>query len=285
MSAPTATESEPRIPITSPGLHITRSSAIILLQYGVVAYLVILISYWYWSTLIQSAIAGLLWEQWFWWALFPLSIFGNVFLFPFLTLLFTKLIVDWSKRRYPPREGVFHLDSKEYKAWQFRQHAMLYAIWLARHVPLPWIDMAFFKLTGVQVRGNPVLYDTWVDTELIKFGRDNMLSLNCVIISHMVIPGNPRKFLVKGIETSDFCIIGAESVTAPGTTLENGAIFGGCSATAVGQHLEGNWIYGGNPAKKLIPSSGPVPNGKSGKEIPTVREKQGKTDELSKEVK
>jgi hypothetical protein len=283
MSAPTATESEPRIPITSPGLHVSRSSAIILLQYGVVAYVMILISYWYWATLLQSVLSGRGWELWWLWALFPLSIFGNVFLFPFLTLLLTKLIVGWSKRRYPPREGVIRLDSKEYKAWEFRQHAMLYAIWLARHVPLPWIDMAFFKLTGVQVRGNPVLYDTWVDTELIKFGKDNMLSLNSVLMSHMVIPGNPRKFLIKGIETSDFCIIGAESVTAPGTSLENGAIFGACSVTAVGQHLEGNWIYGGNPAKKMIPSSGAVPNAKSGEGTPVAPEKQGKTEEQSKE--
>ena len=259
MAVSNTTDLEPRIPITSPGLRIMKSSIIILFQYGIAAYLTILINYWYWMALIQSAFSGAWWAQWWLWILLPLNIFGNLFLFPIVTLLITKLIVDWSKRKYPPREGVFGLDSKEYKAWAFRQYALLFALWLGRHIPLPWIDMVFFKLTGVQVRGNPVLYDTWVDTELIKFGRDNMLSLNSVLMSHMVVPGNPRKFLVQGIETSDFCIIGAESITSPGTKLETGAIFGACSVTTVGQHLESNWIYGGNPAKKMIPSSGAIP--------------------------
>ncbi len=278
-------ETEPRIPITSPGLRITKSSAIILFQYGAVAYLTILINYWYWMSLIQSAFSGLWWEQWWIWVLLPLSVFGSLFMFPFLTLLITKLIVDLSKRRYPPREGVLRLDSKEYKAWEFRQYALLYAIWLARRVPLPWIDMAFFKLTGVKMGGNPVLYDTWVDTELIKFGRDNMLSLNSVVMTHMIVPGNPRKFLVQGIETSDFCIIGAESVTAPGTSLEKGAIFGACSVTAVGQHLESDWIYGGNPAKKMIASSGAVATEKSGEKSPGTADVPIKNKESPKEEK
>lgn len=213
--------------------------------------------------LIESALSGLWWEQWWLWVILPLSIFSTVFLFPLLTLLITVVIIFFSKHRHPPREGVFHLDSPEYRAWEFRQHALLFAIWLGRHVPLPWIDMAFFKLFGVQLKGNPVLYDTWVDTELIKFGRDNMLSLNAVVMSHIILPGNPRKFLVQCIETSDFCIIGAESTAAPGTKLEPGAIFGGGSVTTVGQRLESNWIYGGNPAKKIVKSSGAVPNGES----------------------
>ncbi len=285
MSAPNTSELEPRIPITSPGLRITKSSSIILLQYGAAAYITILFSVWYWETLVQLAFSGLWWEQWWLWVLLPLSIFGDLFMFPFLTLLITKLIVDLSKHRYPPREGVFRLDSKEYKAWVFRQHALLYAIWLARHVPLPWIDMAFFKLTGVKLGGNPVLYDTWVDTELIKFGRDNMLSLNSVVMTHMIIPGNPRKLLVRGIETSDFCIIGAESVTAPGTFLETGAIFGACSVTAVGARLESNWIYGGNPAKKMIASTGAIPTGKSGEQPPKPSEKSSANKETPKEGK
>ncbi len=283
MSAPNAPELEPRIPVTSPGLRITKSSAIILFQFGAAAYLMILINYWYWTSLIQTASFDSWWTQWWIWVLFPLSIFGNLFMFPFLTLLITKLIVDLSKRRYPPREGVISLDSKEYKAWVFRQHALLYAIWLGRHVPLPWIDMAFFRLTGVQLGGNPVLYDTWVDTELVKFGRDNMLSLNSVIMSHMIVPGNPRKLLVQGIETSDFCIIGAQSVAAPGTKLEKGAIFGAGSVAIVGSHLKSNWIYGGNPAKAIIESSGAVPTGQPKDQVTQPQAAGVKTKKIPKE--
>src|SRR4030043_75819 len=187
MSAPNTLESEPRIPVTSPGLRITKSSAIIIFQFGIAAYCIILVNYWYWTSLIDTMLNGVWWDQWWLWALLPVSIFGSIFLFPILTLFITKVIVYFSKRRHPPREGVFPLDSHDYRAWEFRQHALLFAIWLGRHVPLPWIDMIFFKFTGVQIKGSSVLYDTWVDTELIKFGRDNMLSLDCVIMSHIIL--------------------------------------------------------------------------------------------------
>src|SRR5271157_2089247 len=251
-------ESEERVPITSPGFRVGKYSAIVLLQYGLAAYLAIGINFWYLASLITSVNSGHGWVDWWLWALLPVNIFGNVFLFPMLVLLITKVIVVGSFHRHPPREGVFPIDGPDRRAWEFRQSAMIFALWLARVDPLTWIDMAFFKLLGIKVRGNPVLYDSWMDTELIEFGRDNMLSLNAVIMSHIVLPGNPRKFLVKKITTSDFCILGAQSVVAPGTFLEVGAIFGAQSGTSYNQRLEEDWIYGGNPAQKLIPSTGPV---------------------------
>jgi hypothetical protein len=260
MSDPESNIAEPeeRVPITSPGLRQSKSALIIFLQYGLAFYLLIIINFWYLSALLNSANSGTWWAQWWLWALLPLSIFGNFFLFPFMVLLITKVLMAWSFHRHPPREGVFPMDGPDRKSWEFRQQAMLFAHWLARAVPLPWIDMAFFKILGVKVRGNPVLYDSWVDTELVDLGRDNMLSLNAIIMSHMVLPGSPRKFVVKGVKTADFCILGAESTVAPGTHLEMGAIFGASSGTSYDQRLEGDWIYGGNPARKLIPSTGPV---------------------------
>jgi hypothetical protein len=266
---PEMTEPEARVPITSPGLRASKYSFTVLIQYGLAFYLEILINFWYLAALVNSITSGQWWVQWWLWVLLPLSIFGNLFLFPLLVLLITKVIVLVSFHRHPPREGVFPMGSQDRRAWENRQQAMLFAHWFARAVPLPWIDMAFFKILGVKVQGNPVLYDSWVDTELVEFGRDNMLSLNAVIMSHMVLPGSPRKFVVKAVKTSDFCILGAESTVAPGTFLEPGAIFGASSGTAFNQRLDGDWIYGGNPAKKLIPSTGPVGQKSKSEQSPT----------------
>lgn len=197
-------ESESFIPITSTGLRWNKYSAINLLQYGLACYLTIFINFWYVDVLVLALKSGQIQVFWWVWVLLPLSTLGNIFLFPLIVLLITKVIVAISFHRHPAIEGVFHMDSKDRTAWELRQHAMLFAIWLARAVPMPWIDKGFFSLLGVRVRGSPVLYDSWVDTELLKFGRDNMLSLNAVLFSHMIIPGNPRKFLIKEIKTSDF---------------------------------------------------------------------------------
>ena len=187
-----------------------------------------------------------------WWFIIivPLSIYGILFQFTFLTLLQSFIVWKILCIIEPPKEGEFDIPGREFRYYCLRFWIQYYSICMARAMPLPWVDMICFRLFGCKIGKNVVLYDSWIDMEFVEIGDYVMLSLNASLNSHCIYHD---KFLVKRIVVNKNAIVGAEAIVAPGTVLEEGAILGAASSTHIDQRLEPYLIHIGNPAKLKLP--------------------------------
>lgn len=182
--------------------------------------------------------------------LLPLNILGNIMLYALIVACVGWIILQLLRAIEPPKEGMFPIDGREFRYYCRRFMVCYYSAYLFRSLPIPWADMVAFRMFGVKVGKNVVLYDAWVDPELIEIGDFVMLSLNAALISHCVYQNH---FYVKKVVVSKNCIVGTQSVVAPGTFMEEGAILGGDASTIVNQRLEGYMTHVGNPAWKKLP--------------------------------
>jgi hypothetical protein len=150
----------------------------------------------------------------------------------------------------PPKEGMFPLNGREYIYYCRRFRISYFALYLFRALPLPWADIVPFRMFGVKVGKNVVLYDAWIDTEFVEISDFVMISLNAALISHCVYQ---NKFLVQKVVIKKNAIVGSESVVAPGTVFGEGSILGGNATTKIGQQLEPYATHVGNPISRVIP--------------------------------
>jgi acetyltransferase-like isoleucine patch superfamily enzyme len=182
--------------------------------------------------------------------LIPLSVFGTPWEFSFLVAGFVWIILQILRWIEPVKEGTFPLDGREFKFYCYRYYICYFTFYFFRATGIPWADMVAFRMFGVKVGKNVVLYDSWVDMELIEIGDYVMLSLNAALLSHCIYN---NKFIVGKVVIKKNAIIGAESVVPPGCVIEEGAILGACCSCMLNQHLEGYCSHIGNPATKSIP--------------------------------
>jgi acetyltransferase-like isoleucine patch superfamily enzyme len=229
-------------PIASSNFARRTGQWLILVEFWVVTTLCIFTNYYFYLYAYQS-------NPWLF-LMLPLSLWGLVYQFAFLTALLTWFFLVILRKIEPPKEGEFPLDGREFKYYCYRFYICYYTLYLFRGLALPWADMIAFRLFGMKVGGSVVLYDSWVDPELVEIGDNVMLSMNAALISHCIYN---KKFVVGKVVVGRNAIVGAEAVVGPGAILEDGAILGvGCHCR-INQRLDAYSTHVGNPASKVLP--------------------------------
>ncbi|MFW9818682.1 MAG: DapH/DapD/GlmU-related protein [Candidatus Thorarchaeota archaeon] len=214
--------------------------------------------------LIWISIIPLLLELWVYWH-FLWSYDRPVHFYTFLPLLcvlmyititfsgifFAKILLLIVNAIHKPREGVFLRvpEDKDYRYWSLRNTIKRWPIWLAHRFPFPGImDNICFKTFGVKTKISNSLFEGWVDTEFMEFGKDVVVGQGAIVQSAVII-GN--LLIIRKTIIEDNVRIGSHAIVMPGTHIGYNCILAANSVTTVGQVLEQGFIYAGIPAKKF----------------------------------
>ncbi|MFX0037100.1 MAG: DapH/DapD/GlmU-related protein [Candidatus Hermodarchaeota archaeon] len=211
--------------------------------------------------LIWVSIFSIQFEFWLFWKLYepkfihfvlflPLLIFVMYITSIAISLIFAKIFLIVVNLIHRPREGIFlrHHSDKNYRYWSIRSVIKKWPLWLSHKFPFPFIDNICLKMFGIKNTYSNSLFEGFIDTELIEFGK-NVVVGESAIIQSAVIVGN--LFIIKKTIIEDNVMIGAHSVVMPGTHIKKNSILAGSSMTTVGQVLDEDYIYLGAPAKKF----------------------------------
>jgi carbonic anhydrase/acetyltransferase-like protein (isoleucine patch superfamily) len=214
--------------------------------------------------LIWLSIIPVLLEFWVYWQLLwieerpvhfytflPLMVFVMYVTIVFSAILFAKILLVIVNVFHKPRQGVFLRtpEDKDYRYWSMRNTIKRWPVWLAHKFPFPGIlDNICFKAFGVKTKISNSLFEGWVDTEFIEFGKDVVVGQGAIVQSAVII-GN-LLIIRKTIIESDVRI-GSHAIVMPGTHIGSKSILAANSVTTVGQELESGYIYVGIPAKKF----------------------------------
>ncbi|MFX0039092.1 MAG: hypothetical protein ACFFCY_10355 [Promethearchaeota archaeon] len=212
--------------------------------------------------LIWISIFSIQFEFWLLWKLYlnekyvqfyfflPLLVFVMYLTSIIVSLILAKFLLLIVNLIHKPREGVFIRDrsDKDYRYWSLRNTIKKWPIWISHKFPFPFMDNICLKMFGVKTRYSNSLFEGWVDTEFIEFGKNVVIGQGAVVQSAIMV-GN--LFIIRKTFIEDNTMIGAQSVVMPGTHMKKNSILGGHSMTTVGQELEENFIYLGAPAKKF----------------------------------
>lgn len=166
-----------------------------------------------------------------------------------VSLLFAKVFLICVNLIHTPKEGVFLRTESDidYRYWSIRNTIKKWPIWLSHKIPFPFMDNICLKVFNVKTKFSNSLFEGWVDTEFIEFGKNVTVGQGSIIQS-AVIAGN--LFIIRKTKINDNAIIGAHSIVMPGTEVGKNCILSASSVTTVNQELEEGWIYSGIPAKK-----------------------------------
>lgn len=214
--------------------------------------------------LIWASVIPLLLEFWFYWRFLwylpspvhfytylPLLVFLMYVTIVFSAIFFAKVLLVIINAIHKPREGTFlrHPSDKDYRYWSLRNTIKRWPIWLAHRFPFPGIlDNICFKVFGVKTKISNSLFEGWVDTEFIEFGKDVVVGQGSIVQGAVII-GN--LLIIRKTVIEDNVRIGSHAIVMPGTHIGHNCILAANSVTTVGQVLEKNWIYVGIPAKKF----------------------------------
>lgn len=198
--------------------------------------------WWYWNFLYYNKFIHFI-------IFLPALIFVIYLSLVFVSLFFTKILLIIVNLFHKPKEGVFLRDSvdRDYKYWSIRNTIKKWPVWIAHKFPLPFLDNICFKLFGVKTKFSNSLFEGWVDTEFIEFGKNVVVGQASVIQSAVII-GN--LFIIRKTIIEDNVRIGAHSVIMPGTHMYKNSVLAASSLTTIGQELEEGWVYLGAPARK-----------------------------------
>ncbi|MHA2038529.1 MAG: DapH/DapD/GlmU-related protein [Promethearchaeota archaeon] len=214
--------------------------------------------------LIWASIIPLLLEFWFYWRFLwylpspvhfytylPLLAFLMYVTIVFSAIFFTKILLVIINAIHKPKEGTFlrHPADKDFRYWSLRNTIKRWPVWLAHRFPFPGIlDNICFKAFGVKTKISNSLFEGWVDTEFIEFGKDVVVGQGSIIQGAVII-GN--LLIIRKTIIEDNVRIGSHAIVMPGTHIGHNCILAANSVTTVGQVLERGWIYVGIPAKKF----------------------------------
>ncbi len=211
--------------------------------------------------LIWISIFTIQFEFWLFWKLYepkfihfllflPLLVFVMYLTSILVSLIFAKIILVIINLIHKPREGVFlrHHSDKDYRYWSLRSIIKKWPFWLSHKFPFPFMNNICSKMFGIKTNYTNSLFEGWVDTEFIKFGKNVVVGQGAIVQSSIIF-GN--LFIIRKTIIEDNVMIGSQSVVMPGTYMKKNSILGGHSMTIVGQKLEENFIYLGAPAKKF----------------------------------
>ncbi|MHA2008763.1 MAG: hypothetical protein ACXABO_20705 [Promethearchaeota archaeon] len=200
-------------------------------------------------------------EFWAFWIVYEMEKYIHFYLFlPFIifimyltailiSLIFAKIFLLVVNLIHKPREGIFlrHVSDKDYRYWSLRSVIKKWPLWLAHKFPFPFMDNLCLKLFGIKTKFSNSLFEGFIDTEFLEFGRNIVIGQSAIIQSAVIV-GN--LLIIKKTIIEDDCVIGAHSVVMPGSKMEKNCILAGSSLTTVGQKLDEAWVYMGAPAKK-----------------------------------
>ncbi len=241
--------------ISSSGVYKTPFSLIILIQLFIGGLVLFVVNLWFINSLyylltgIEFYSFGLK-AEWYYWLLLPLNIYGNIFLFVFIIIFFSGGIFRILNKISPPQEGIFERGSKDWKYMHRRFWTAFFPIWLARAIPLPWLDIIAYRSFGTKVGKSVVLYEGYIDPLFVEIDDFTMTSLNICIFSHLIYQD---KLLIKKVKIGKACVVGPHTIIAPGTIMEDFAVLGVNSYTEINQRLKGNLIHVGTPVSITLP--------------------------------
>ncbi|MBY8985312.1 MAG: hypothetical protein KGD65_09610 [Candidatus Lokiarchaeota archaeon] len=214
--------------------------------------------------LIWASIIPLLLEFWVYWRFLwsytrPVHFYTYLPLLGFLmyvtivfsAIFFAKVLLVIVNVIHRPKEGTFlrHPADKDFRYWSLRNTIKRWPVWLAHRFPFPGIlDNMCFKAFGVKTKISNSLFEGWVDTEFIEFGKDVVVGQGSIIQGAVII-GN--LLIIRKTIIEDKVRIGSHAIVMPGTKIGKNCILAANSVTTVGQVLESGWIYVGIPAKKF----------------------------------
>jgi hypothetical protein len=180
----------------------------------------------------------------------PLSIVLYYTLFLLFLLLFAKLLLIIFNLIHTPKEGIFQKripQDKDFFFFILRRNLKAFILNVYNHFPLPWAKILPLKLFNIKLANNTGVLDSYIDSDFIEIGNNTILGEGSVIMSSMILTDY---LILRKVILKENVTIGAFSVIAPGTIVEEGAILGTGSYTNINQRLERNCIYFGRPAKK-----------------------------------
>lgn len=180
----------------------------------------------------------------------PLIAFFSYLTMFFTALIFAKLLLIIVNRVHKPREGVFLRDpsDRDYRYWSLRSTIKRWPVYIAHKFPFPFLDNLCFKIFGVKTSINNSLFEGWVDTEFIEFGKNVVVGQASTVQSSLII-GN--LLIIKKTIIEDNVRIGAHAIVMPGAHMQKNSVLGASSIATSGQILEEGWIYVGAPATKF----------------------------------
>lgn len=183
------------------------------------------------------------------WIFLPLICLLMYFTMVLSSLITAKFLLVIVNTFHKPRTGLFlrHLSDRDYRYWSIRNTIKRWPIWLSHRFAFPFMDNICFKMFGVKTTFANSLFEGWVDTEFIEFGK-NVVIGQASIVQSAVIMGN--FLIIRKTMIDDNVRIGAHCVVMPGTHIGKNCVLGAHSITLVEQELEDDWIYIGTPAKK-----------------------------------
>ena len=181
--------------------------------------------------------------------LLPLMAFLMYLSAIFISVIFAKLMLIVVNLIHKPREGVFlrHKSDKDFRYWSLRSVIKKWPLWLSHKFPFPFMNNICLKLFGVKTKFSNSLFEGFVDTEFLDFGKNIVIGQSAIVQSAVIV-GN--LFIIKKTVLEDNVMIGAHAIVMPGTKMRENSILAGSSLTTVGQEIEEGWIYLGAPAKK-----------------------------------
>ncbi|MFX0047447.1 MAG: hypothetical protein ACFE8G_04680 [Candidatus Hermodarchaeota archaeon] len=241
--------------ISTSGVYKTPFSLIIIIQLFVGGLVLFFVNLWFINSLYYLLTGTQFYSfglkaEWYYWLLLPLNIYGNIFLFVFTVIVFSAGIFRLLNKLSHPREGVFQRGSKDWNFMHRRFWTAFFPIWLARALPLPWLDIIAYRFFGTRVGRSVVLYEGYVDPEFVEIGDFTMTSLNICIFSHLIYQD---KVIIKKVKVGKACVVGPHTIISPGTVMEDFAVLGVNSYTRINQKLEGNLIHVGTPVSITLP--------------------------------
>ena len=218
---------------------------------------------WLYFVIMWFSFIPLFLELWFYWQIFwnydnqiHFYIFLPLLIIPmYITLVFSATFIaklfHWIVNAiHKPRTGVFlrHPSDKDYRYWCIRNVIKKWPFWLSHRFPFPFMNNFLYKMFGVKTRISNSLYEGWVDTEFIEFGKNVVVGQGAIVMSSMII-GN--LLIIKKTIIDDEVRIGSHAIIMPGTHVKRRSVLASNSTTTVNQILEEEYIYVGVPAKVL----------------------------------
>ncbi|MFX1501091.1 MAG: DapH/DapD/GlmU-related protein [Promethearchaeota archaeon] len=178
----------------------------------------------------------------------PLSLVIYYSIFILFILLFAKLFLVLFNVIHQQKEGIFHrtLQDKDFLFYLLRTNTKSFVLKIFNYFPLPWAKILALKMFNVAIPYNVGLLDSYIESEFIEIGNNTIIGEGSIVMSSMILGDF---LLVKKVILKDNCTIGAFSIVAPGTIVEEGAILGMGSYTRISQCLEKYHIHYGRPAK------------------------------------
>ena len=187
--------------------------------------------------LIWVSIIPLLLEFWVYWRFLwsytrPVHFYTYITLLGFLmyvtivfsAIFFAKVLLVIINAIHRPKEGTFlrHPADKDFRYWSLRNTIKRWPVWLAHRFPFPGIlDNICFKAFGVKTKISNSLFEGWVDTEFIEFGKDVVVGQGSIIQGAVII-GN--LLIIRKTIIEDKVRIGSHAIVMPGTKIGKNCI-------------------------------------------------------------